>query len=218
MAQDVRKGIRAQLSSVGVTAFQEQPGRVNQMISERIWSAISAEHQALIALWADHVYAARGSNRTAEFIWSNIIAMGTGRHQSDCPSWIVDLFLAIRGTTAICEGELIERLEREFSTPESTWDSTWLPQGASNREALKTKLHLVCSYNILCFAWEQLCSSFDDRQLQELYQVALKIANRENIEETQVAYPGVWRFDLLLFVDRFAIGRGFGLPKPQNRP
>jgi hypothetical protein len=202
MPQDVRKDIQSQLSSVGVTAFQEQPGRVNQMISQWISSTASSEHQALIALWADHVYAGY-LDRVAEFIWDSIIAMGTGKYRSDCPSWVVDLFSAIRDTTTIYNVALSRRLDDEFNTPESTWDSIWRPAVASNREAVKTTIRLVCSYNILCVAWERLCPKLDHLQLRELHETALKIAQSENIEETQVAFPGSWIFDLRLFIERF---------------
>src|SRR5215468_665985 len=110
IGQDIREGIRSQLSLAGVTVFQEQPGRVNHAISRWVSSVTSAEYQSLIALWADHVYG-RSSDRTAEFVWGHIIACATGKHQVHCPSWIAELLSAIRHKTSTYETELKTRLQ-----------------------------------------------------------------------------------------------------------
>ena len=162
-----------------------------------------APNLQMLIRWADSVYrGVGGSNRTAEWVWSQI--PNTTRRdptlRQQLAPWIIEFFDRLLLQRQKIFSSVEGRMEMQFQTPISNWDIAAEAMRNADREADQTSIHMIVSYNAFAFAWEKEASDFGPQELDQLYQYGKRLDSEHRVGRDGVAYPGSWRFFLLPFL------------------
>ena len=199
---EFQEQVRNQLRQIDDQTYYHHPQVGNAIVHSWFSSAYGTDQQELMVLWADHVFITSTPNRLAEDLWGHLISFATRPSEEDVPAWARDLFSKLETTDRGESKALEKRIDGEFSSALSEWDRINMPRVASGEENIRDKIGLITRCNTFISSWEVYCSNFGHQELQALYELGQRLAEKRNMADQGVSYPGSWRFELRPFIKK----------------
>jgi len=160
-------------------------GALSMRLSARLRSAIGEEVVLYLFAWGDYLSDLVHS-RVGEFIWSSAIF---GLDEVGYPEWLGARFLKMQHERSSSHDEIDNALRTIKLTDR---DATILDRLNWTSEHLLTHLKLVAGYNAFDQLWHRNMKDLTPGELDEVYAFGKALAQKREIMETQLCYPGIW--------------------------
>jgi hypothetical protein len=148
--------------------------------------SVFSEHDLVqFFIWGDYLSDLVVS-RTGEFFWMSALR---GLEEVPHPNWLSKIFIEMRGDMA-ASGKRLDRLVESLEF--SALDETVLERSRRSKESMRTYLALVTKYNLFARVWRQKMGQTTLSQLCEAYVAGKLLAQKRNVAETAVCFPGFW--------------------------
>lgn len=99
---------------------------------------------------------------------------------------------------------LESKLEAAGDQEPVEWDTRMLEALHAAPDDIVTQASLTAKYNIFLSAWERHCAELDYSALYQLWLLGREVAPTIGMKESEIAFPGSWRFELLPLIRKFA--------------
>ncbi|HEU5352162.1 MAG TPA: hypothetical protein VFU55_11250 [Terracidiphilus sp.] len=171
--------------------FGKAAGRLHFLMSSALRAATTQDEERQFFLWGERIFDL-GSDRTAEFFWLSVVH---DLEEVIKPDWIEDVFAKIRK----CMEDPRDALEvkiHAIGLRLSELDKSILGRIDMAEESLATCFSLTGEYNVFTKFWRAQTLHFSIEELSEIYRIGKKLAEKRNIPETAVTFPGTWDFGM----------------------
>jgi hypothetical protein len=136
-------------------------------------------------LWGDYLSDLVVS-RVGEFFWMSAVY---GIEEVPRPDWLTKTFSEIRDEMHRLRAHLDDLLESlEFSSH----DETISKRVRRSNKSMLNHLGLVTKYNLFARVWHQKMGQATLAQLREVYVAGKLLAQKRDVDETAVCFPGFW--------------------------
>lgn len=160
----------------------------------------------LLGSWIRNVLVLEGPDRPGETLWTPLSYRIPQKYENEQEARTN----AVRNlaTVAAIESERKALLQSKRETAEDQelgeWDTRVLELQNCPQDAVVTKASLTAEYNIFSAAWEQQCAALDYAELYELWLLGREVVPTMGIDESDLPFPGSWRFELTPLMRKFA--------------
>jgi hypothetical protein len=160
-------------------------GPLSLRLSARLRSVFGEEDVLYLFAWGDYLSDLVHS-RVGEFIWSSVLF---GLDEVDHPNWLGAKFLKMQRE----ESSAHNQIENALGTIKLTdRDAMILDRLDWTSESLLTHFKLVAGYNAFDQLWHRNMRYVTPVELDEVYAFGKALAQKRDIIETQLCYPGIW--------------------------
>jgi hypothetical protein len=136
-------------------------------------------------LWGDYLSDVVVS-RVGEFFWMSALH---GFEEVQHPIWLGNAFSEMRGDM----DSSVDRLDNLVDSVEfSDRDEAVLVRVGLSKDDMRTYFRLVASYNLFARVWNRTMGQATLPQLREAHVVGKLLAQKRNVDETAVCFPGFW--------------------------
>ncbi len=160
----------------------------------------------LFSSWIRNILVLEGPDRPGETRWTSLSFRIPQRYETEQGP----RERLVREMTAVASFErdkgapLESRLEAAGDQELVEWDARVLGFRDSSQDVIVTKVALITEYNIFLAGWEQHCAELDYSALYQLWLLGREVAPAMGMKESDIAFPGSWRFELLPLIRKFA--------------
>jgi hypothetical protein len=159
-------------------------GPLSLRLSARLRSVFGEEDVLYLFAWGDYLSDLVHS-RVGEFIWSHALF---GLDEVEHSAWLGARFLKMQR-----ESSWREQIENALDAIQlSDRDTTILDRLDWTSKGLLTHFKLVAGYNAFDRLWHRNMRDTTPEQLDEVYAFGKALAQKRDIMETQLCYPGIW--------------------------
>jgi len=181
-------------------------GSIHRQIADSFQAEYGSSCFDYLVFWASHIFIKSGPDRISEWQWFHFCLKSPPDYPSE-----YKLSEPLSSKLATVKGSLlagIEEFDRQTSIAEqhlSTADLQLMALGQLKPEDVFTSIELIAHLNIFVLAWEQHCGSLSHGDLKELFEWSHYVAPDIGIDQSDIAFPGNWRFELRPAFERMGL-------------
>jgi hypothetical protein len=165
--------------------FGTSSGLLYVRLAADLRSGFRENDLAQFFVWGDYLSDLVVS-RVGEFFWMSALR---GIEEVPHPNWLARKFSEMRADMKSSE----DRLDRLVESLEfSVLDGAVLERVRSSQDSMRNYLALVTKYNLFARVWHQRMGQTTLLQLREVHAAGKLLAQKRNVAETAVCFPGFW--------------------------
>lgn len=160
----------------------------------------------LLSLWIRNILVLEGPDRPGETRWTSLSFRIPQRNETERGSRerLAHEMTAVASFERERRALLESKLEAAGDQEPVEWDTRMLEALHAAPDDIVTQASLTAKYNIFLSAWERHCAELDYSALYQLWLLGREVAPTIGMKESEIAFPGSWRFELLPLIRKFA--------------
>lgn len=156
--------------------------------------------------WIRNILVLEGPDRPGETRWTSLSFRIPGSFETEQgpTARLVHDMSAVASLQHDKRAQLASKLEALEEEGLVEWDARVLKMLQVEPDDILTKAALTAEYNIFLSGWERYCAELDYSALYRLWLLGRAVAPTIGMSESDIAFPGSWRFELLPLLRKFA--------------